>query len=178
MKDYSGMTIKGTLIVCSTNTKDKHGKILWKCVCKCGKEIFKTTGDISRKDRNTLSCGCSRGLENGEARINELIGDYKYSADKRNLSFNLTDNEIKFLIKDKCFYCERFPYREYKSSRSLKYKGNLICNGIDRIDNNKGYSIDNVVTACKECNILRSNTFTPQETKVMVTALNNFRNSI
>jgi 5-methylcytosine-specific restriction endonuclease McrA len=44
------------------------------------------------------------------------------------------------LITDNCYYCGIEP--------------NLL-NGIDRVDNSKGYKEDNVVTACKPCNIAK-----------------------
>ena len=42
------------------------------------------------------------------------------------------------------------------------YNGIYIYNGIDRIDNNKGYTIDNIVPCCHICNQAKSS-FTLQE---------------
>ncbi len=33
----------------------------------------------------------------------------------------------------------------------------MFYNGVDREDNNKGYIIENCVTACKRCNIAKNN---------------------
>jgi 5-methylcytosine-specific restriction endonuclease McrA len=43
------------------------------------------------------------------------------------------------------------------------------------MDNTRGYEPDNVVPCCKNCNVLKSNKYTPEETKVMMEALLAFR---
>jgi hypothetical protein len=63
--------------------------------------------------------------------------NYRAQAKARGLSFKLTRKRFDALVLDSCFYCGLPP--------------NPI-NGIDRVDNTRGYSINNVVTACKQCN--------------------------
>jgi len=83
-------------------------------------------------------------------------------AKNRNLKWNI-EKEIFFkLIKKKCYYCGESIANE---------KG---C-GLDRLDNSRGYIIDNVVTACGICNGARNNYFTPEEWKTAITAILNFR---
>lgn len=48
--------------------------------------------------------------------------------------------------------------------------------GLDRIDSSKGYVPGNVQPCCKECNRIKSDKYTTEETKVMVLALLKFRN--
>lgn len=43
--------------------------------------------------------------------------------------------------------------------------------GLDRLDNAKGYEPGNVVSCCSECNIARSDNFTPEEMKVIGMAI-------
>lgn len=60
----------------------------------------------------------------------------KAGAKRRGLDYLLPDALAEDLMTDACFYC-----------------GNAEeVNGIDRVDNFKGYLEDNVVTACKWCN--------------------------
>ena len=149
----------------------------WLCLCECGKEIKKRLKDLNKMVKRTRhgSCGCNKGLADQESRINNFIGTYKYGAKIRNLAFKLSKKLAKELIFHNCFYCERKPYHSYGESNK-QYKGsNLICNGIDRVNNNRGYYKNNIVTACKECNLLRSDKFTQEETKVMAMALRNYR---
>jgi hypothetical protein len=35
------------------------------------------------------------------------------------------------------------------------YYGKYVYNGIDRLDNTKGYTIDNIVPCCYKCNVLK-----------------------
>lgn len=66
---------------------------------------------------------------------------YKYKAKERNLEWCLEDEEASKLFIDSCFYCGCIadPW-----------------NGIDRIDNNKGYITENCVTCCKHCNVAKN----------------------
>ena len=50
---------------------------------------------------------------------------------------------------------------------SKVYYEELKSNGLDRVDNNKGYTIDNVVPCCKRCNYAKNNQ-TPREFKEWV----------
>jgi len=81
-------------------------------------------------------------------------------ATKRNLEFLLSFEQWSAEIAKPCHYC----------SNQL---GSLSETGIgpDRLDNQKGYVIENVVSCCKVCNQLKSNLFTEQETKAMVEAV-------
>jgi len=56
------------------------------------------------------------------------------------LESNITFEVYSDLVQDKCFYCGFLQNQQNK------------VNGIDRVDNNKGYVLDNVVTACWPCN--------------------------
>ena len=63
----------------------------------------------------------------------------------------------------KCFYCKieqkELQFVGMKSQTQQKVK----VLGIDRLDNSKGYEIDNIVPCCFVCNQVKSNRFTVQE---------------
>lgn len=86
----------------------------------------------------------------------------KDDAKKRELICTISLNDYTKLIQNPCYYCER----TLPSSR---------CTGLDRIDNSKGYEVENVLPCCGECNVIRCNKLTVEETKVVITALWNFR---
>ena len=44
--------------------------------------------------------------------------------------------------------------------------------GLDRVENNKGYTNANVVPCCKECNRLKSNIYSCEETLIIVECIN------
>jgi len=95
-------------------------------------------------------------LPEGVAALNRLFYYYKKDAKRKGRKFELTREQFERLTKLNCFYCGSLP-----SSSMLyeviekKLNGDYIYNGIDRIDNNKDYTIDNVVACCKKCNFMK-----------------------
>lgn len=79
------------------------------------------------------------------AAFNSLFYDYKRSAKRKNLDFLLSEDEFKLLVDSNCYYCDRPPQREYKRSH---VKNIYIYNGIDRLDNDRGYVSGNCVSCC------------------------------
>ena len=63
------------------------------------------------------------------------IASYRLGAERRGLPFELTPQQFDHLVAQSCHYC-----------------GNAGPNGIDRKDNDLGYSVENCVTACLQCN--------------------------
>lgn len=91
-------------------------------------------------------------------RYNLFLGRQKIEKFKINLTFE----EYEKLIIQPCFYCGI----SLKDSRGR---------GLDQIKPNNIYEIRNVLPCCFVCNTIKSNHFTVDETKVMVTARNLFR---
>lgn len=82
-------------------------------------------------------------------------------ADRRDLSWTITENEFKFLRSLFCYYCEGdVP---------------LAGSGLDRIDNSIGYEYNNVLPCCTACNQTRGPHYTVEETKFMITNLKEYR---
>ena len=65
--------------------------------------------------------------------------DYKYRADKKELSFEISNADFDYICHKDCIYCGRSTT-------------DCHINGIDRKDNERGYVINNCVPCCKECN--------------------------
>ena len=125
---------------------------LWKCLCSCGKEH--TVRGSNLRSGNTRSCGCSkdyssRTLPNGVAASNALWRSYIQQAEKRGHKFNLSQEEFRSITSQNCYYCDTEP-KQIKSG--ITYNGDYVYNGIDRVDNNIGYIIKNVVPCCGYCN--------------------------
>jgi hypothetical protein len=78
--------------------------------------------------------------------IHTLVAEWKRGARLRNKSWQLTDAQAAWLSKQPCFYCGKTPSQLRKRH---------IYSGIDRIDNTKGYQIDNVVPCCRDCNFAK-----------------------
>jgi hypothetical protein len=128
----------------------------WECICDCGTE--KIINGSKLRTGNTQSCGCwnrEKGFKDfGEATFNQVLAQYKINAKNRNLSFELTNEEFKYIIGQNCYYCGCEPNQIIKSNSN---NGDCIYNGIDRIDNLKGYTEDNIVPCCGKCNQGKTN---------------------
>ncbi len=143
--------------------KENKGKIAtWFCQCDCGGTKVVRSADLKRG--RTKSCGClyktsqklagmKRRKSSGEAAFNSLYFDYGYAAKIRNLSFQLTKTQFRKLTKSNCAYCGISPNNIYTKKNA---NGDYIYNGIDRVNNNKGYELDNCVPCCKFCNYAKS----------------------
>lgn len=125
------------------------------CVCDCGNECWVGTNKITTG--SIKSCGCLRRefkrLAPGRAVRNQILDDYKRGASNRGFEWSLSEAQFDTLIVGECFYCGRPPCNRRKARRM---NGDLIFNGIDRLDNNKGYTSDNTVSCCKICNRAKS----------------------
>ena len=152
-----------------------NGSATWLCKCECGIEKV-IRGDLLR-DGNTRSCGClnketaskSFRKDSGLSSMRQLIINYKGSARRRGYEYKLTEEQFSEITKKKCYYCGLEPDNIEKTKGC---NGNYIYNGLDRIDNTKGYTIDNVVSCCKICNQAK-HTLTIQEFKNWVEKIYN-----
>lgn len=124
----------------------KYNQIMWKCQCDCGNILNVRGGDL--RNGRTRTCGC-RGLSLGESSFNATYQSYKKAASTRELEFLLSKEQFKNITQQDCYYCGTHPSNERKVSTST---GSFIYNGIDRVDNSRGYSIDNCVPCCDMCN--------------------------
>lgn len=86
-----------------------------------------------------------------KGRAISLLKAYRRHDKKKNRSNNLTQNFLIDIFKQSCYYCGL----------------NDEPIGCERIDNNKGHIIDNIVACCRTCNIARDNHFTVEEMKIL-----------
>lgn len=148
--DISGKTF-GKLTVIRLDGRNSANRLTWKCLCKCGSYTFATSNQL--KTGRKLSCGCSKKLPVGDGSLNWVFASYKRGAKYRNLEFSLDKNQFRNITSQPCYYCGASPNN---SASYYKANGKYIYNGIDRIDNKKGYVLNNVVPCCKTCNRAKS----------------------
>jgi len=129
----------------------RSGDTAWLCGCDCGKEITTLGGNLC--SGNTKSCGCLHreivSLPLGVAAFHKIVYSMKSNARKRNLKWYLTEEQVACLTKQPCYYCGAEPSQVCGDE---KMNGAYIYNGLDRVDNEEGYTIDNVVPCCGACN--------------------------
>jgi hypothetical protein len=147
---------KLTIIRLSSESNLKKGKRIYECVCDCGKKRFVRRELLVGKRIPTTSCGCIRfKLPPGDGTRNALFVHYRIGAKKRGLSFSLNKDEFFVLSMSRCHYCGAEPLAEYYNSSKKTKQRLCIYNGIDRVDNSKGYEIKNCVPCCKVCNMAK-----------------------
>ena len=117
----------------------------WKKCTKCGRNWPITAEYFHRCKRNKdgydNQCKFCRNRIRRENQTEESkFTSYEYEAKQRNLEFEISYNEFVKLISLPCRYCgaKPDPY-----------------NGIDRIDNSKGYIKGNCVSCCICCNRMK-----------------------
>lgn len=149
------------------------------CRCVCGTVIKVQARHVVRG--TTKSCGCygramraaiNRDLRRkplGEASFNNLYGQYRATAKKLNREFSLTKEQFRALTKRPCHYCGTPPAQEHCAGY-----GAYRYNGIDRVDNEKGYTPQNSTTCCFRCNRAKG-TSTAEEFTNWLNALVVFR---
>lgn len=128
----------------------------WLCKCICGKTT-KVRGSNLRKG-HVKSCGClgkhkgkkAYGLSAKKA----VFCYYRYLAKKKNRGFYLSFKKLIKITSQNCYYCGEKPSN--RSSNGFN-NGDYLYNGIDRKNNNLGYTTNNCVPCCKICNIAKNN---------------------
>lgn len=138
--------------------KNGKQKRTWKCICDCGNIAHVVTQSL--RDKTSTSCGCNKRYEDKtEPAIISLLREYKNSAKSRNLEFKLSRKEFENITQGACIYCGCAPSQSTKlyGRGKNKWRIEYIYNGIDRIDNLKGYVSGNVASCCKFCNYSKRN---------------------
>lgn len=154
--DLAGQRNFMVVMIEPTSKRSKGGYAVWKLQCDCGKIFERPSYCFIRK--TVTSCGCTRPkpvgrtpLPNKGAYINQLFSTYKKGAKERSLEFNLTKDECRDLFEQNCHYCGSEP----PIKKMTNLSGEYAWNGIDRKDNNVGYTLENCVTCCKACNFAK-----------------------
>jgi len=87
----------------------------------------------------------------------------KTRAKQKGIAWSISFPEYEKIIENKCTYCG----------------GELSPTGwsLDRMDNDKGYRLDNVVPCCGECNSIKSDKLSYREARIALAAVSAYRKS-
>jgi len=163
-RDLTGVRF-GSLTAISTPEKTAVGqRRVWLVRCDCGVE--KVLNSYNLTNGHTLSCGsgCRKSVwtEDGlkrkrEAQVRpgaafrQLLLNYKSAARKRNLPWELPDEQFRRITSSPCFYTGKKPATESVADSGEIY----VYNGVDRVDNSLGYTVENCVSCCAEINMMK-----------------------
>lgn len=115
--DLSNQQFGKLTAISPTNKRTNDGRVIWECVCECGKKVYVDTHSLTQ--HHTLSCGCLRSQ--GEEKIRQLLKD-------NNIMFNEQQSFIDCRFKD-TGYLARFDFYvnnqyliEYDGEQHFYYK--------------------------------------------------------
>lgn len=155
----------------------KVGKLVLIYSCTdCGKEIKRSHHQIKLEKTKSFCQSCAnRNIgRNSAVKISETLRSkpfeytYKTFIKKAKLYSNLTYTEyLEFTNIPECHYCnDKIEWKSYTPNKSREWKYYL-----DRKDNNIGYTKDNCVVCCTQCNYIKGNRFTYEEFLLLSPAL-------
>lgn len=163
-KDLVGRRFKLlTVIALAKDIKNITGRCTqWQCQCDCGAILIVPSNQLL--SGRTKSCGCakselisiSQSIPIKDRVENELFSNYKTNAIKRKYNFILTKEEFVSFLYNNCYYCDSAPMNGMKKQKITGEEIHYF-NGIDRVNNELGYALDNCVTCCKLCNHAKNN---------------------
>ena len=119
------------------------------CKCDCGEVLFVIPYDLLNHRKTSCGCGLTRytKADMKSYGVGRVFATYKHSAKKRGLDFSLTKEDLRGLILSPCYYCGEFGDNFIHREDEI-----LTYTGIDRVNNNFGYTVENTVPCCERCN--------------------------
>lgn len=140
-----------------TGQRSSQKALLWECKClACGQLTVKSS--IKLKAGEVQTCGCGAKAQHarvprGTVAITRKYHSYKNAAKGRGLPFELTRLEFKRIVTASCTYCGSAPAAWLGGSKGHQCEyGGAYLNGVDRVDNDAGYTLGNSVPCCMTCN--------------------------
>ncbi len=101
------------------------------------------------RERNRLT----KRLPPGVARFHQVLIHYKQRARRSKRTWALTDEQARSLMEQPCRYCGASPSAVNRAPQG--WWGEFVHNGIDRVDNDAGYTARNCVPCCAACNYMK-----------------------
>jgi hypothetical protein len=121
-------------------------------------------GDEVRAEAKEYRDTHSDIIKRSKAQETTRLSNLYSRAKKQNLECNLNLDEYVGLISEPCFYCN------YEFGQKVLYG-----TGLDRLNNDLGYVHNNCVSCCRDCNMIRGDYLSPEETKLLISLVLDMR---
>lgn len=124
---------------------DKNDKPELKLCSDCGKSSEEVIFNKNKPGKYPNKCrNCNTIYRRREYNtLDQKLKKHKSGAKRRNYEWKLTDKQANKLFLQNCHYCDK------------KSVENIDLSGIDRVDNNVGYIVENCVSCCSLCNYMK-----------------------
>lgn len=161
MKDLQGQRFN-ELTVLERSGSSRQGSATWLCQCDCGNTTTLSSDHLTRKRNPVKTCGCKRvrrGKDHAQwTGVGDISGNWWYNHIKRELfgKYNRHRLEVTLTIEEAWQL-----YLDQDRSCALSGLGITIgdspCDkaSLDRIDNGKGYTLENVQWVHKDINFMK-----------------------
>jgi hypothetical protein len=139
-------------------------KACWLLKCDCGNSYVARANDLV--DGKVKSCSCHKRIITAEFNtrtktkethynVSRIWQGYKRGSKDRGLSFEISKEDFLEYTQMNCHYCGKKPANISKPVIKGK-KAGFIYNGLDRKDPDMGYSKENCVPCCWQCNRMKA----------------------
>jgi hypothetical protein len=144
---------------------NKQGKKTCKsrflCLCECGNECV-VLGNNLRNGRALQCQSCSyKTRPQSTRKQSDMERLFRLSVVQRSLragiEYDITVEQFSNIVRQNCYYCGVEP--RLRSNKTVnKYSPNfsLYANGVDRRNNDIGYTVANCLPCCKDCNTAKA----------------------
>jgi len=138
----------GQLLVTARHKNKDSGSATCLCLCDCG--IIVPVAGYALRYGHIKSCGCLRKNGNlgaprkglGEASKNTTYRNMQRKAKHKKRTWAIDFDQFCTFTQLPCYYCGSSPE-------------NITRNGLDRVNNAEGYTLENIVPCCKKCNFAK-----------------------
>ena len=108
-------------------------------IAQCKQCAFKI-GNISKR---VLSDSIAKGM---------ALNNYRFHARKRNLTWDISNETFFGVVEQPCVYCGQQGGNCYNPPKDKPWQQPYKYTGLDRIDSNTGYVVENIQPCCILCN--------------------------
>src|SRR5690606_27214409 len=99
-------------------------------------------------------CGCKprispKRMQGEIASFRQYYSLYRTRAKREKIPMKLNKAQFFYLTQQPCFFCGKTKDKQFKPYKDVVP---FVGNGVDRLDNTKGYNVKNCVPCCHSCN--------------------------